>query len=105
MSSTARSEHAPCSVHIVFAHTQGPRLRRSGSADCGGTECLWTERPILMARPSGVYELVGTTENMEALARWVLSHGAAAEVKGPLRLQRRVAVEARRVWHTYRDQC
>jgi predicted DNA-binding transcriptional regulator YafY len=57
-----------------------------------------------MERADGTYDLIGTTARPDALARWILSHGAAAEVTGPERLRERVAAEARRVWERHTDE-
>lgn len=54
-----------------------------------------------MKRKDGTYELIGTTRNLEGLARWVLSFGTSAEVRGPDQLQRRVAIEAQKIWRRY----
>jgi predicted DNA-binding transcriptional regulator YafY len=64
-------------------------------------ESLWTERPLLLQRADGSYDLIGTTAHLDRLARWVLSHGPAARVQAPDRLRRRVAAEARRVLQKY----
>jgi len=65
---------------------------------------LWVERPVLMERADGTYDLIGTTARPGVLAQWVLSYGPDAEVTGPERLRRRVAKEARRVWKKYIDE-
>jgi predicted DNA-binding transcriptional regulator YafY len=57
-----------------------------------------------MARVDGSYDLIGTTARPKALARWVLSHGADAEVTGPERLRRRVVAEARRIVRQYASE-
>jgi len=54
-----------------------------------------------MERADGTFELIGTSENLKGLARWILSYGADAEVQGPDRLRRRVVTEARRVQQRY----
>jgi predicted DNA-binding transcriptional regulator YafY len=86
-------------VHVRFAHSQGRRLRSATE----GTEygSLWHERPILMQRADGSYDLIGTTAHLDRLARWVLSHGTAATVAAPDVLRRQVAAEARRVWRRH----
>jgi predicted DNA-binding transcriptional regulator YafY len=64
-------------------------------------EPLWAERPLLMERADGTYELIGTSRNLEGLARWILSFGSSAEVRSPDRLAQQVARQARRVWRRY----
>lgn len=91
-------------VHVRFRPSQGPRLRRSEPTTCGDGSPLWAERPILMQRADGTYDLIGSSPHLDGLARWVLSHGADAEVRGPERLRRRVAAEARRVLHLYQEE-
>lgn len=86
-------------VHLRFAHTQGRRLRTAGTDVAEGP--LWTERPLLLERADGAYDLIGTTAHLDRLARWVLSHGVAATVEAPDRLRHRVAAEARRIWRQY----
>jgi hypothetical protein len=97
------------SAHIRFAPSQGRRLRRPEPFPCGEDQSLWVERPVLMERADGTYDLIGTTARPDALARWILSHGAAAEVTGPPQLRERVAAEARRVVRRHtsdgRDEC
>ena len=92
------------SVHVRFAPSQGRRLRRPEPFPCGEDQSLWVERPVLMERADGTYDLIGTTARPDALARWILSHGAAATVAGPERLRERVAAEARRVWEGHTDE-
>jgi predicted DNA-binding transcriptional regulator YafY len=58
----------------------------------------------LLQRNRGTYELIGTTANLKGLARWVLSFGASAEVRGPDRLRSHVAAEARRVLERYEEE-
>ena len=85
------------SVHVRFAPSQGRRLRRPEPFPCGEDQSLWVERPVLMERADGTYDLIGTTARPDALARWILSHGAAATVAGPERLRQRVAAEAQQI--------
>ena len=92
------------SVHVRFAPSQGRRLRRPEPFPCGEDQSLWVERPVLMERADGTYDLIGTTARPDALARWILSHGAAATVAGPERLRERVVAEARRVWERHTDE-
>ena len=92
------------SVHVRFAPSQGRRLRRPEPFPCGDGQSLWVERPVLMERADGTYDLIGTTTHLDGLARWVLSHGAAAEVTEPERLRQRVAAKARRVWERHTDE-
>ncbi len=92
---------APTAVHLRFSHAAGRRLRRPEPTHCPEKGPLWTERPMLLKRADGTYELIGTSRNLPGLARWVLSFGPDAEVRSPTRLQRRVEAEARRVWRTY----
>jgi len=54
-----------------------------------------------MKRADGTYELIGTSRNLAGLARWILSFGLSAEVRSPERLERQVALQARRVWRRY----
>lgn len=90
-------------VHVRFAPSQGPRLRRSEPTTCGRGASLWAERPLLMERGDGSYDLLGTSSNLRGLARWILSHGADATVRGPEELRRRVAAEARQIWEKYEN--
>ena len=92
------------SVHVRFDPAEGRRLQRPEPATCPGKGPLWTERQVLMERADGTYELIGTSRNLEGLARWVLSFGTGAEVRGPAPLQRQVAATARRVWQQYEIQ-
>jgi predicted DNA-binding transcriptional regulator YafY len=91
-------------VHVRFSPSEGRRLRRPEPKTCGDGRPLWDERPVLVKRNRGTYELVGTTANLKGLARWVLSFGASAEVRGPDRLRRHVAAEARRVLEKYEEE-
>lgn len=91
-------------VHVRFPPTEGRRLRRPEPTSCPGEAPLWSERPILMKRADGTYELIGTAENLKGLARWILSFGARADVRSPERLRRRVAAEARRIWMRYDEE-
>jgi len=91
-------------VHVRFTPRAGRRLRRPEPTSCPIGGAFWTERPILMKRAHGDYELIGTAANLEGLARWILSFGEDAEVKGPDRLERKVATEARRVWKLYENE-
>lgn len=105
----APKEHAdssgqPRSVHVRFPHVEGQRLRCSEPTNFPGEEPLWTRRPVLMERADGTYELIGTSRNLEGLARWILSFGTNAEAKGPSQLRQQVAAEARRVWRQYEDK-
>lgn len=95
------SENQSSAVHVRFPASAGRRLRRPEPTTCGDGRALWTERPILIRRADGTYELIGTSRNLEGLARWVLSFGAAAEVRGPDQLRRQVAAEALRVWRQH----
>ena len=88
-------------MHVRFPPSEGRRLRRPEPTSCPGEAPFWTERPILMERADGTYELIGTASNLAGLARWILSFGARAEVQSPERLRRRVAAEARRIWKQY----
>jgi len=82
-------------VHVRFAPVCRRRLcREEPSTDTHGRP-LWTERPLLLARQDGTYDLIGTTRNLGGLARWVLGFGTRATVEGPPALRRRVAREAR----------
>lgn len=92
------------SVHIRFAPSQARRLQRPEPFPVEDGQSLWVERPVLMERVDGTYDLIGTTTRPAALARWILSHGADATVTGPKCLRRRVAAEARRVWERYREE-
>ena len=89
------------SVHVRFPSSQGRRLQRPEPTTCGDGRALWAERPILMERADGTYDLIGTTTHLDGLARWVLSFGTDATVKGPDRLRRRVAAEAQQVAKKY----
>jgi predicted DNA-binding transcriptional regulator YafY len=96
-----RSGTQTVSVHVRFSPSQGRRLQRSEPTTCGDGQALWAERPTVMERADGTYDLIGTTTHPDGLARWVLSFGNDATVKGPDRFRQRVASEARRVWEQY----
>lgn len=98
--SSAENERPPA-VHVRFSRSQGPRLRRPEPDTCGDGSPLWTERPLLMQRADGTYELIGTSTNLDGLARWVLSFGTDATVLGPDQLRRWVVAEAQRVLEQY----
>jgi len=85
-------------VHVRFAPAQARRLRRPTPAPFGD---LWAERPLLMERADGTFDLVGTATRMDGLVRWILSHGADATVEAPDRLRRRVVAEAQCVVQKY----
>ena len=104
MASSRASPSATVTVHLRFASVQGPRLQGASRDGHPARTALWTERPLLVERANGTYELIGTTARPDRLVRWVLSHGADAEVRSPARLRRRVADEARRVWWQYQDE-
>jgi hypothetical protein len=89
------------SVHVRFPSSQGRRLQRPEPTTCGDGQALWTERPILMGRADGTYDLIGTTTHLDGLVRWILSFGTDAAVMGPDRLRRRVAAEARQIAKKY----
>ena len=97
-----RTSKAAWAVHVRFESSEGGRLQRPEPTTCPGEAPLWVERPILMERADGTYELIGTSRNLEGLARWILSFGTSAEVRGPDPLQRRVAVEASGIRRKYR---
>jgi len=86
-------------VHVRFAPAQGRRLRAPTTFWPG--DALWTERPLLMERADGSYDLIGTTARLDGLVRWLLSHGTDATIEAPARLRRRVAAEARRILRKY----
>ena len=98
---SSRPPETPRAVHLRFEPAEGQRLQRPEPTSCPGEGLLWTERPILMERADGTYELIGTSHNLEGLARWILSFGTSAEVRGPAPLRRQVALQARRVWRQY----
>lgn len=89
------------SVHVRFRPLEGRRLQRPEPTTCPDKGALWAERPILIKRANGTYELMGTSRNLEGLARWILSFGPGAEVRSPERLKRQVALQAWRVWAKY----
>lgn len=97
----AGSEGQPAGVHLRFPNAAGKRLCRPEPTNCPEEGPFWTERPVLMKRADGTYELIGTSRNLEGLARWVLSFGTSVEVRCPKRLQRQVALQARRIWRQY----
>ena len=99
--SRSESDAQRVSVHVRFPSSQGRRLRRQEPTTCGDGRALWAERPTVMERADGTYDLIGATTHLDGLARWVLSFGTDARVKGPDRLRRRVAAEARRVVKRY----
>lgn len=92
---------APSAVHVRFVPAAGRRLRRPEPTSCPEKGPLWAERPLLIERASGAYELIGTSRNLDGLARWLLSFGTSATVETPDRLRRKIALAARRVWLQY----
>lgn len=98
-----RARKETWAVHVRFAPSAGKRLRRPEPTSCPGKGAIWAERPILMERADGTYELIGTSGNLDGLARWVLSFGTSAEVRGPDRLQRQVVAEALGIRRKYRS--
>jgi hypothetical protein len=101
--SQTESDAQRVSVHVRFPPSQGRRLRRPEPTTCRDGRALWAERPTVMKRVDGTYDLIGTSTHLDGLARWVLSFGTDATVEGPEQLRRRVATEARRVWKQYED--
>lgn len=99
-----RATSETATVAIRFASTQGARLKRAAPGGGSVRQGLWVERPLLLKRADGTYDLIGTTARPDRLVRWVLSHGAAAEVRSPARLRRRVAAAARRIWRQYENE-
>lgn len=92
---------APSAVHVRFVPAAGRRLRRPEPTSCPEKGPLWAERPLLIERASGAYELIGTSRNLDGLARWILSFGTGAEVRAPNQLQTQVARHAQRIWQQY----
>lgn len=88
-------------VHVRFSPAQGPRLRRRTPAP---VDPYWTERPMLMERVDGSYDLIGTTTSLDTLVQWILSHGPNAEVQGPAELRRRIRAEARGIARLYAEE-
>ena len=101
---TEESSDEPAAVHLRFARVAGERLQRPEPTSCPKEGPFWTERPMLLKRADGTYELIGTSRNLQGLARWVLSFGTSAEVRCPEQLQREVALQARCVWQKYETQ-
>ena len=99
--SRSESDAQRVSVHVRFPSSQGRRLRRQEPTTCSDGRALWAERPTVMERGDGTYDLIGATTHLDGLARWVLSFGTDARVKGPDRLRRRVAAEAQQVAKRY----
>lgn len=95
------SESRRYSVHVRFPPSQGARLRRSEPTACGDGRPIWADRPSVMERADGTYDLIGTSAHLDGLARWVLSFGTDATVKGPEVLRQQVAAEARRIVKLY----
>lgn len=100
----SQSDAQRVSVHVRFPPSQGRRLRRPEPTTCGDGQALWAERPTVMERVDGTYDLIGTSTHLDGLARWVLSFGTDATVEGPERLRRRVAAEARRIAKRYSSE-
>ena len=99
-----RAEPETTTVAVRFASTQSARLKRAAPVVACVRQGLWVERPLLLERDNGTYDLVGTTARPDRLVRWVLSHGAAAEVRSPARLRRRVAAAANRIARQYETE-
>lgn len=57
----------------------------------------WTEPPLGLGYHRGHYEIIGRSDDLDGLVRWVLGLGAGVEVLGPEVLRERVAEAARRI--------
>lgn len=68
---------------------------------CADGQPIWDERPLLLGRNDGTYELMGISSNLKGLARWVLSFAGDAEVESPRVLRRRVRRTAQRIVDLY----
>jgi len=88
-------------VHLRFPATERRRLCRREHITCADGHQIWTERPLLLERVDGFYELIGTSANLSGLARWILSFAADAKVESPPVLQEKVQHLARRVVQVY----
>lgn len=88
-------------VCVRFASGQKRRLCRPEPTMCGDGQPIWDERPLLLGRNDGTYELMGISSNLEGLARWVLSFAGDAEVESPRALRRRVRRIAGRIVQVY----
>jgi predicted DNA-binding transcriptional regulator YafY len=91
----------PSAVHLRFPSSMRRRLQRSEPTTCADGQALWAERPMLMKRADGTFELIGTSRNLKGVARWILSFGTDAEVCGPTQLRRLVCKTARRIQRLY----
>ena len=61
-------------------------------------EAHWKAPPMVLKRPlTDRHEVLGETQDLQAAARWVLSYGAEAEVKGPPALREEVRRQAVRI--------
>lgn len=90
----AGQRHAVC---VRFSSRQNRRLSQPDPLSCANGRPIWDERPLLLKRADGTYELMGLSSNLEGLAQWVLSFAGDAEVESPVALRRRVRRAACRI--------
>lgn len=88
-------------VCVRFASGQKRRLCRPEPTSCGEGQPIWDERPLLLCRNDGTYELMGISSNLSGLARWVLSFAGDAEVESPRVLREQVRHAAQQVVALY----
>ena len=88
-------------VCICFTASQKRRLCRSEPMCCGDGGPRWTDRPLLLERLDGRLQLIGTTADLDGLARWILSFAGDAEVESPPALRRRVHAAAHQITTLY----
>lgn len=90
----SQRRHAVC---VRFSSQQNRRLRQPDPLASANGGPIWDERPLLLERSDGTYELMGLSSNLEGLVRWVLSFAGDAEVESPVALRRRVRRAACRI--------
>lgn len=77
-------------VHLRFPGEQKRRLRRNEPLTCAGGEPIWTERPLLLQRVDGSFDLIGSSDNLGGLARWILSFATDVRAVSPPVLRQNV---------------
>jgi hypothetical protein len=91
-------------VYLRFSGRCRRRLERPERQTDRQGRPLWTERPLLVRRDGGAYDLIGTSANLRGLARWVVGFGRDADVRSPRRLRRLVAALALQALEHHRQR-
>jgi len=99
-----KREEEERAVHLRFPAKQKHRLQRREPVSCADRKPIWTERPLLLQRSDGTFELIGNSANLSGLARWILSFAIDVKVVHPHSLQRRVHDLASAVAQIYKTE-